>query len=154
MQKQLETRLMAKFPEIERVFARTGTAEIAADPMPPSISDGYIMLEPETQWPEPRRSGAELLAAIQHEVANFRGTTTSFRSPSSCASTNSSPACAPTSPSRFSATTTTWLNYTANRMAKVLQDVDGATAVKVEQTTGLPMLTVTTSTGRRQTGMG
>ena len=44
MQKQLETRLKQKFPEIERVFARTGTAEIASDPMPPNISDGYIML--------------------------------------------------------------------------------------------------------------
>ncbi|WP_373824510.1 CusA/CzcA family heavy metal efflux RND transporter, partial [Achromobacter insuavis] len=43
MQKQLETRLKQKFPEIERVFARTGTAEIASDPMPPNISDGYIM---------------------------------------------------------------------------------------------------------------
>jgi cobalt-zinc-cadmium resistance protein CzcA len=46
MQQQLETTLKAKFPEIERVFARTGTAEIASDPMPPNISDGYIMLKP------------------------------------------------------------------------------------------------------------
>ena len=45
-QQQLESKLKAKFPEIERVFARTGTAEIASDPMPPNISDGYIMLKP------------------------------------------------------------------------------------------------------------
>src|SRR6185369_8580994 len=44
MQQQIEKTLVAKFPEIANVFARTGTAEIASDPMPPSISDGYIML--------------------------------------------------------------------------------------------------------------
>ena len=63
MQKQLETRLKQKFPEIERVFARTGTAEIASDPMPPNISDGYIMLKPKDQWPAPRKTQAELLQA-------------------------------------------------------------------------------------------
>jgi len=46
MQQQIEKTLVAKFPEIANVFARTGTAEIASDPMPPSISDGYIMLKP------------------------------------------------------------------------------------------------------------
>ena len=55
MQQQLESTLVAKFPEIERVFARTGTAEIASDPMPPNISDGYVMLKPVDQWPEPRQ---------------------------------------------------------------------------------------------------
>ncbi|KAG1245991.1 hypothetical protein G6F65_020931 [Rhizopus arrhizus] len=51
MQIQIENRLKEKFPEIERVFARTGTAEIASDAMPPNISDGYIMLKPEKDWP-------------------------------------------------------------------------------------------------------
>lgn len=58
MQKQLEAGLKAKFPEIERVFARTGTAEIASDPMPPNISDGYVMLKPEKDWPSPKNPRA------------------------------------------------------------------------------------------------
>src|SRR3989475_6386345 len=45
MQIQIENTLKKEFPEIDRVFARTGTAEIASDPMPPNISDGYIMLK-------------------------------------------------------------------------------------------------------------
>ena len=52
MQQQLEKGLKAEYPEIDRIFARTGTAEIASDPMPPNISDGYIMLKPEAEWPE------------------------------------------------------------------------------------------------------
>ncbi|MFX6040844.1 efflux RND transporter permease subunit, partial [Acinetobacter baumannii] len=51
MQKSIEKTLVKKFPEVERVFARSGTAEVASDPMPPNISDGYIMLKPEAQWP-------------------------------------------------------------------------------------------------------
>jgi cobalt-zinc-cadmium resistance protein CzcA len=56
MQKQLEAGLKAKFPEIDRVFARTGTAEIASDPMPPNISDGYIMFKPDSEWPKPKKT--------------------------------------------------------------------------------------------------
>jgi cobalt-zinc-cadmium resistance protein CzcA len=56
MQSKLEVALKAAHPEIERVFARTGTAEVASDPMPPNVSDGYIMLKPEAAWPAPRKS--------------------------------------------------------------------------------------------------
>jgi len=65
MQQQIEQALKQQFPEIERIFARTGTAEIASDPMPPNISDGYIMLKPREQWPDPDKSRDDLLAAIQ-----------------------------------------------------------------------------------------
>jgi cobalt-zinc-cadmium resistance protein CzcA len=81
MQRQMESRLKEKFPEIERVFARTGTAEIASDPMPPNISDGYIMLKPEKEWPEPRRTRDELLEAIQAEVATLPGNNYEFSQP-------------------------------------------------------------------------
>ena len=81
MQKQLESTLVAKFPEIDRVFARTGTAEIASDPMPPNISDGYVMLKPMDQWPEPRRTRDELLAAVQAEVAKLPGQNYEFSQP-------------------------------------------------------------------------
>jgi cobalt-zinc-cadmium resistance protein CzcA len=81
--------LKRKFPEIERVFARIGTAEIASDPMPPNISDGYIMLKPESQWPAPRKSRDALLAEIQQTRAlKCRVTPMSSRSRSSCASTS------------------------------------------------------------------
>ncbi|MDP1051529.1 efflux RND transporter permease subunit, partial [Klebsiella quasipneumoniae] len=63
MQMQIEKALKKEFPEIDRVFARTGTAEIASDPMPPNISDGYIMLKARSEWPDPARPRDELLAA-------------------------------------------------------------------------------------------
>jgi cobalt-zinc-cadmium resistance protein CzcA len=81
MQQQLEATLKAKFPEIERIFARTGTAEIASDPMPPNISDGYIMLKPMSEWPEPRKSRDELLAAVQEVVGKIPGNNYEFSQP-------------------------------------------------------------------------
>jgi cobalt-zinc-cadmium resistance protein CzcA len=88
MQQQIETRLKATFPEIERIFARTGTAEIASDPMPPNISDAYIMLKPRDKWPDPSRSRDSLRTAIEAELEKIPGNATSSRSRSSCASTS------------------------------------------------------------------
>ena len=65
MQQRLETLILAKVPEVERVFARTGTAEIASDPMPPNISDSYVMLKPKDQWPDPDKSRETLMAELQ-----------------------------------------------------------------------------------------
>src|SRR5690606_3477461 len=65
MQMRLEQTLLAQVPEVERVFARTGTAEIASDPMPPNISDSYVMLKPREQWPDPDKSRETLIAELQ-----------------------------------------------------------------------------------------
>ncbi len=54
MQQRLEKAVIEQAPEVERMFARTGTAEIASDPMPPNISDAYVMLKPKDQWPRSR----------------------------------------------------------------------------------------------------
>ncbi|HAT29384.1 MAG TPA: CusA/CzcA family heavy metal efflux RND transporter, partial [Janthinobacterium sp.] len=81
MQRRLELSLKQNHPEIARVFARTGTAEIASDPMPPNISDGYIMLKPQAEWPRPLKSRAQLLAAIQATAATQAGNAYEFSQP-------------------------------------------------------------------------
>ena len=57
MQTGLEARIR-QFPEVERVFSKIGTADVATDPMPPSVADTFIMLRPRDQWPDPRKSHA------------------------------------------------------------------------------------------------
>ncbi|WP_238913432.1 CusA/CzcA family heavy metal efflux RND transporter [Achromobacter insolitus] len=142
MQKQLEKRLKEKFPEIERVFARTGTAEIASDAMPPSISDGYIMLKPVDQWPSPRKTRAELLAAIQEEANQVPGNNYEFSQPIQLRFNELISGVRSDVAVKVFGDDNDVLNRTAAEIAEVLQAIPGASEVKVEQTTGLPMLTV------------
>jgi len=142
MQKQIEKRLKDKFPEIERVFARTGTAEIASDAMPPSISDGYIMLKPVDQWPTPRKTHAELLAGIQAEAAQVPGNNYEFSQPIQLRFNELISGVRSDVAVKVFGDDNDVLNKTAAEIAAVLQKVPGASEVKVEQTTGLPMLTV------------
>jgi len=142
MQKQLEAALKAKFPEIERVFARTGTAEIAADPMPPNISDGYIMLKPTDQWPAPRKTRDELLTAIRDEAAKVPGNNYEFSQPIQLRFNELISGVRSDVAVKVFGDDNEVLNETAARISTALQKVPGATEVKVEQTTGLPMLSV------------
>jgi cobalt-zinc-cadmium resistance protein CzcA len=142
MQRQLESTLKVKFPEIERVFARTGTAEIAADPMPPNISDGYVMLKPVDQWPQPRKTRDELIAAVQDEVAKLPGQNYEFSQPIQLRFNELISGVRSDVAVKLFGDDMDVLNSTASQIAQALQQVPGASEVKVEQTTGLPMLTV------------
>ncbi|QNN58848.1 CusA/CzcA family heavy metal efflux RND transporter [Diaphorobacter ruginosibacter] len=142
MQMQLERALKEKHPEIERVFARTGTAEIAADPMPPNISDGYIMLKPRGQWPDPGRSRDDLLAAVQQTVNDIPGSNYEFSQPIQLRFNELISGVRSDVAVKVFGDDMQVLERTAQAIAAALQKVAGASEVKVEQTTGLPMLTV------------
>ena len=142
MQQRLEATLKAKFSEIDRVFARTGTAEIASDPMPPNISDGYIMLKPVSEWPEPRKSRDELLAAIQEVVGKVPGNNYEFSQPIQLRFNELISGVRSDVAVKIFGDDMDVLNKTGEEISSMLQKIPGASEVKVEQTTGLPMLTV------------
>lgn len=142
MQQQIEKTLKQQFPEIERVFARTGTAEVASDPMPPNISDGYIMLKPESQWPPPRKTHDELRAAIQQAVSRIPGNSYEFSQPIQLRFNELISGVRSDVAVKIFGDDMAVLNDTAAKVAAVLQKTPGATEVKVEQTTGLPMLSI------------
>lgn len=142
MQQQVEARLKAKFPEIERVFSRTGTAEIASDPMPPNASDAYIMLKPRDQWPDPGRSRDALRAAMEAELETIPGNRYEFSQPIQLRFNELISGVRSDVAVKLFGDDNAVLDATAQKIAQVLQSVPGATEVKVEQTTGLPVLTV------------
>ena len=142
MQQQLEKQLKAEYPEIDRIFARTGTAEIASDPMPPNISDGYIMLKPETEWPEPRKSRDELRAAIQETVGKLPGNAYEFSQPIQLRFNELISGVRSDVAIKIFGDDMDVMNETASKISAVLEKIPGASEVKIEQTTGLPMLTV------------
>jgi len=142
MQRQLESTLKAKFPEIERIFARTGTAEIAADPMPPNVSDGYIMLKPVEQWPQPHKTREELLEGIRAEASRVPGNAYEFSQPIQLRFNELISGVRSDVAVKLFGDDNEVLNETAAKISAALEKVPGATEVKVEQTTGLPMLSV------------
>ncbi|MDR1228613.1 MAG: CusA/CzcA family heavy metal efflux RND transporter [Azoarcus sp.] len=142
MQQQLEKRLKEDFPEIDRIFARTGTAEIASDPMPPNISDGYIMLKPQDQWPKPVKTRDELLAAIQRTVAGLPGNTYEFSQPIQLRFNELISGVRSDVAVKIFGDDMDTLNGAAGKIAAALGGIPGASEINIEQTTGLPMLTV------------
>ncbi|KUY91271.1 cation transporter [Burkholderia territorii] len=142
MQKSIEKTLKARFPEIERVFARTGTAEIAADPMPPNVSDGYIMLKPTDEWPDPSKPRDQLVREIEASLAELPGNAYEFSQPIQLRFNELISGVRSDVAVKIFGDDMTVLNQTGEQIAAVLQKVPGASEVKVEQTTGLPVLTV------------
>ncbi|WP_217588933.1 efflux RND transporter permease subunit [Burkholderia sp. GbtcB21] len=142
MQKSIEKTLKARFPEIERVFARTGTAEIAADPMPPNLSDGYIMLKPTDQWPDPKKPRDQLVREIEEALAELPGNAYEFSQPIQLRFNELISGVRSDVAVKIFGDDMAVLNQTGEQIAAALQKVPGASEVKVEQTTGLPVLTV------------
>ncbi|SMQ24671.1 cobalt-zinc-cadmium resistance protein CzcA [Pseudomonas helmanticensis] len=142
MQQRLETLILAKVPEVERVFARTGTAEIASDPMPPNISDSYVMLKPKDQWPDPGKSRETLMDELQKAAATLPGSNYELSQPIQLRFNELISGVRSDVAVKVFGDDMDVLNATAAKIAAAMQKVKGASEVKVEQTTGLPVLTI------------
>lgn len=80
MQTALEAKIVA-FPEVERVVAKVGTAEVATDPVPPSVADNFIMLKDRKDWPDPRKPRGQLVAELEAAVNEIPGSKYEFTQP-------------------------------------------------------------------------
>lgn len=142
MQQRLEKAVIERVPEVKRVFARTGTAEIAADPMPPNISDSYVMLKPQSEWPDPDKSRETLIADLQKAAASIPGSNYELSQPIQLRFNELISGVRSDVGVKVFGDDMEVLNQTAAKIAGALQKVPGASEVKVEQTTGLPVLTI------------
>lgn len=142
MQEALERQVLDKVPEVQRMFSRTGTAEIASDPMPPNISDAYVMLKPKEQWPDPKKSRAQLEAEIQEAANGVPGSAYELSQPIQLRFNELISGVRSDVAVKVFGDDMTLLNQTAEQIAGVLRQVQGSSEVKVEQTSGLPVLTV------------
>jgi cobalt-zinc-cadmium resistance protein CzcA len=142
LQQQLERTLKRQFPEIDRIFARIGTADVATDPMPPNAADCFIMLRPESEWPTPRKSREALRAAIEAAASEQPGSSYEFSQPIQLRFNELISGVRSDVAIKLFGDDLAVLGATAGKMAAVLQTVPGASEVKVEQTEGLPMLTL------------
>jgi len=141
MQMVLEKRLR-EFPEVETVFSRIGTAEVATDPMPPNIADTYVMLKPRDEWPEPDQPKEDLINAIGERIARLPGSNYEFTQPIEMRFNELLAGVRADVAVKVFGDDMEVLRETAERIAAVLRTVPGAEDLRVEQVSGLPVLTI------------
>ncbi len=141
MQEELESRLR-QFPEVERVFAKLGTAEVATDPMPPSVADTFVMMKPRAQWPDPRKSKAALVAELEAAVREIPGNNYEFTQPIQMRFNELISGVRTDVAVKVFGDDLDSLLSLGQEVEAVLRTIPGAADVKVEQVTGLPLLTV------------
>ncbi|MCQ4163382.1 efflux RND transporter permease subunit [Tahibacter harae] len=140
-QQQIERRLL-QFPEVQTAFARTGTAEVATDPMPQNISDGYVMLKPRAQWPDPSKTKARLSAEIQQALEQLPGNAYEMSQPIQLRFNELISGVRTDFAVKIYGDDLDQLLAAGNRIAGVLRGVSGAADMRVEQVDGLPVLSV------------
>jgi len=141
MQDMLEKRIK-EIPEVKEVFAKLGTAEIATDPMPPSVSDTWIMLRPRHGWPDPSKPKERLVAEIEAAVNTIPGNNYEFTQPIQMRFNELISGVRADVAVKIFGDDLDVMAETAEEIEKVLAAVPGAADVKTEQTTGLPILGV------------
>ncbi|GAM99844.1 cobalt-zinc-cadmium resistance protein CzcA [alpha proteobacterium U9-1i] len=142
MQTQLEARLR-EFPEVERVVSKIGTAEVATDPMPPSVADTFIFLRPRSEWPNSWRSRADLVAEMQGAVEQIPGNNYEFTQPIQMRFNELLSGVRADVAVKVFGDDLDALLATGGQIEDILASIPGAQDVKVEQITGLPVLQVT-----------
>jgi cobalt-zinc-cadmium resistance protein CzcA len=135
MQFQVEKAVMS-VPEIKTFFSRVGTAEVASDPMGPNISDGYVMLKDRADWPDPDKSKADILEAIEEGNAYEISQPIQLRFNELISGVRSDLGV------KIYGDDLNQLLTSGNQIAAVLNTIEGADGVKVEQAEGLPMLSI------------
>ena len=141
MQEILEQRIKA-FPEVDKVFARIGTAEVATDPMPPNVADNFVILKPRSEWPDTSKTKDELVEEMERALEELPGNNYEFTQPIQMRFNELISGVRADLGIKIFGDDLDQLVLTANDVLKVVNGIEGAADARVEQVTGLPTLSV------------
>lgn len=133
---------VSSVPEVEFVFSKTGTAEMAADPMPPNVSDTFIILKDKDQWPDSSIEKSEIIAKINKAVSDVPGNNYEFTQPIQMRFNELISGVRSDVAVKIYGDDFGVMEKTAAQLVQTLKSVEGSADVKMEQTSGLPMLEV------------
>ncbi len=142
MQFQIEN-MLSTIPEVALAFSKTGTAEIAADPMPPNVTDTFIILKSKEEWSNPDESKNELIERIQKTLSKLPGNNYEFTQPIQMRFNELIAGVRSDVAIKIFGDEYDKMLPTANAISALLRKIPGASDVKVEQVTGLPVLDIT-----------
>lgn len=141
MQRLLENEINT-LPEVELVFSKIGTPEVATDPMPPNVADTFIMLKPRAEWPNPKETQGQLTRRIQALVHKVPGNNYEFTQPIQMRFNELISGVRADLGIKVFGDDLNVLNESAEQILDVVSAIEGAADARVEQVTGLPVLVV------------
>lgn len=141
MQLKVE-KTLKQFPQVDFVFSKTGTAEMASDPMPPNVSDTFVMLRPREQWPDPKLTKLALIEAMETELRKVPGNNYEFTQPIEMRFNELIAGVRSDVAVKVYGDDFVEMQRTGHQIAHSLGTIHGAADVKVAQTDGLPVLEV------------
>ena len=141
MQEALEARIK-QFPEVDKVVAKIGTADVATDPMPPSVADTFIMIKDRSEWPNPRKPKAQLIAELEKAVWEIPGNNYEFTQPVQMRMNELIAGVRADVAIKVYGDDLDTLSEVGKVVERITKQVPGAADVKLEQITGLPMLSI------------
>jgi heavy metal efflux system protein len=140
-QKQLEEAIK-QLPEVERVFAKIGTGEVATDPMPPSVADNFIMLKERSEWPDPRKPKTQVVAELEAVVTPIPGNNYEFTQPIQMRFNELIAGVRAELAVKVFGDGHETLVALGQAIGEAVEGLPGAADVAVEQATGLPVFTI------------
>lgn len=133
---------ITKEPEVAFAFSRTGTSEIASDPMPPNVTDTFVIMKPRDQWPDPGLPKAEFVERLEQRLATLPGNNYEITQPIQMRFNELIAGVRGDVAVKIFGDDFAQMNATAEAIADVLRRTEGATDIRIEQTEGLPMLDI------------
>ncbi|MBX9898199.1 MAG: CusA/CzcA family heavy metal efflux RND transporter [Qipengyuania sp.] len=141
MQAALERKIKT-FPEVDTVFAKIGTADVATDPVPPSVADNFIIMKPRGEWPDPRKPKAQLVAEMNAAVEQVPGSRYEFIQPIQMRFNELIAGVRSEVAIKVYGDDLDQLAATAAEIEGVVSTIEGSQDVQTEQVTGLPFVQV------------
>jgi cobalt-zinc-cadmium resistance protein CzcA len=135
-------KVVSALPEVALMYSKTGTAEVAFDPMPPNISDGYVIVKPREQWPDPNMSKADLVDKIRKTVATVPGNLFEYSQPIELRINELVAGVRGDLAVKVFGDDFEKMAPIAQQILQILQTIPGAADVKAGQTEGFPSLSI------------
>tara|TARA_Y100001937_G_scaffold22136_1_gene31456 strand:+ start:1264 stop:4401 length:3138 start_codon:yes stop_codon:yes gene_type:complete len=142
MQEVLEQRIK-QFPEVDKVFAKIGTPEVATDPMPPNVADNFVILKPRSEWPNPAKTKAELITEMEAALEQLPGNNYEFTQPIQMRFNELISGVRADVGIKVFGDDLDMLLKVAQSIEQVAGSISGAADVRTEQVSGLPVLAIT-----------
>jgi len=134
-------RMLKKYPEVKMVVGKTGSADVATDPMPPEASDLMVILKDKSEWPS-GKGFYELAEDMRTTLADLPGVIAEPSQPIQMRFNELMTGVKQDVAVKIFGENLDTLNILAAKVAQAIKPINGVAVPQVERVSGLPQITV------------